>query len=131
MIALPWNASHKQLRQFAWFAPLGFAAIGWMVVRLGGSWDAFWILVGIGALLLPLGLLRPGFVRPFWIASLAVAFPIGLVVTNVALAALYYLAIAPLGLLFRVLGRDTLGRKARGWQRVEQAADSASYWRQS
>ena len=131
MMTLPWNASVKQLRQFAWFAPLGFAAIGWMTLRLGASMPVFWGLCAAGGVVLLLGLLRPTLVRPFWIVSLALAFPIGLVVTNVALAALYYLAMTPLALLFRGFGRDALGRTSKGYQRVDTAFDADSYWRQS
>lgn len=131
MLTLPWNASVKQLRQFAWFAPLGFAAIGWMALRLGASMPVFWGLCAGGVVILLLGLVRPTLVRPFWMLSLALAFPIGFVVTNVALAALYYLAITPLGLLFRAMGRDTLARSSKGYQRVEGTSDADSYWRQS
>jgi len=131
VIAIPWNAGARQLRQFALFAPLGFAAIGWMAHRLGAPWSTFWILVGVGVALLVAGLARPTWMRPFWILSLMVATPIGFVVTTVAMAAVYHLVIAPLGLVFRLAGRDALGMKARGWTKVEGREDPRGYYRQS
>ena len=131
MITIPWNAGARQLRQFALFAPLGFAAIGWMAHRLGAPWSAFWILVGVGVALLVAGLARPTLMRPFWILSLMVAMPIGFVVTTVAMAAVYYFVIAPIGLVFRLAGRDALGMKARGWTKVDGRGDPRSYYRQS
>jgi hypothetical protein len=128
---LPWNASLRQLRQFALFAPLGFAAIGWMAHRFGAPWSTFWILVALGLVLLVAGLARPTLLRPFWIMSLMVAMPIGFVVTTVAMAAVYYLVITPIGLVFRLVGRDALGLERGGWTKVEGREAVDAYYRQS
>jgi hypothetical protein len=128
---LPWNATARQLRQFALFAPAGFAAIGWMAHRFGAPWSTFWILVGVGVVLLVAGLARPTLLRPVWILSLMIAMPIGFVVTTVAMAAVYYLVITPIGLVFRLGGRDALGLKTRGWTKVAGPDDPGAYYRQS
>jgi hypothetical protein len=49
-----------------------------------------------------------------------VSLPIGWAVSFILLAAFYFLLLTPLGLFFRLIGRDTLGRKFD--------PDAESYW---
>jgi hypothetical protein len=56
------------------------------------------------------------FVSPRWvkwpfIALSVVTFPIGFVVSHLALAIIYYLVFTPVALVFRLMGRDALRRK--------------------
>jgi len=57
-----------------------------------------------------------------YVVLMAVTFPIGLVVSFTLLAIFYFLLLAPVGLFFRLIGRDALGRK------FDPTADS--YWLQ-
>ncbi len=67
-----------------------------------------------------LGWLAPRVVRPFYIAAMLAAFPIGWVVSWLTLGLVYYGVFTPLALGFRLAGRDVLGR------RKPRATDS--YW---
>ena len=40
-----------------------------------------------------------------------VALPIGFVLSHVIMAIIFYLVITPIGLVFRLMGRDVLGRR--------------------
>ena len=134
MIELPWYATHKQLRQFAFIAPLGFAAIGFAVWRWTGSRDAWIALAAFGLVLAIAGAIRPGLVRPFYLVALAVAFPIGWVVSNAAFLAMYYLMLTPLALWFRLTGRDALvlrrPRTDSHWIDRGPPSEASRYWRQ-
>ena len=65
----------------------------------------------------------------------AVALPIGFVVSHVVMAALFFGLFMPIGLLFRLLGRDSLHRKSDPdastyWIRRKAVADVRRYFRQ-
>ncbi len=83
----------------------------------------------------PVGLVWPAAIRPVYAAALVVTFPIGWVVSRVVLACLFYGLFTPVGLLFRLVGRDALGIRRRPdretyWEDKPTAADAASYLRQ-
>jgi hypothetical protein len=121
----------RQLRGFGYVAVAGFALIGWLAVRtVGADLTAFWILLGVGGLMLGETLLDdfvlgPGFapLRP-WVYRLllVVAFPLGFVVSWLLLALVYYLLFTPVALWFKLIGRDKMQR------RPDPAA--ATYWRE-
>jgi hypothetical protein len=135
VIELPWYPTAKQLRQFALTAPLGFALIGWLVHRWTGNSTAWIVLASLGLLIALGGSIRPGLARPFYLVALALAFPIGWLVSNLAFLAMYYLLLTPLALVFRSIGRDALVlRKPRAdshWSDREPASAPDRYWQQS
>ncbi len=61
----------------------------------------------------PLGLIAPRAVRPIFVVWMVVAFPIGWTISRVLLALVFYGLFTPLGLAFRLVGRDPLGRAPR------------------
>ena len=134
MIELPWYPTQRQLRQFAWTAPVGFALVGWLVWRMTGSREAWIALAGFGLLLAVAGLARPGLVRPVYLLALAIAFPIGWLVSNLAFLSIYYLLLTPLALFFRLTGRDALALQRRRsescWLDHPGTSEPARYWRQ-
>ena len=134
MIELPWYPTAKQLRQFAFVSPLGFALVGWLVWRWTGSREAWIALGALGVLLAIAGAVRPGLVRPFYLLALVVAFPIGWLVSNLAFLAMYYLLLTPLALVFRLVGRDALVLRRRRadshWSDRGPVIDPARYWNQ-
>jgi hypothetical protein len=117
---IPFRPPQKMLRQFAglWLAFFG----GWALWqwRVQGHPTAA-IVLGVLALTVgPLGLARPEWLRPIYVAWMVVAFPIGWTVSQVLLAVLFYGLFTPIGLVFRLLGRDPLHRARR--------PERESYW---
>ena len=49
--------------------------------------------------------------RPLFVGLSLLAYPIGFVLSHVILAALFFLLIAPIALLFRLRGRDLMQRR--------------------
>src|SRR5688572_30877719 len=86
---LPLNPSPRMLRQFAglWIVFFGgLAAWRWFAL---GQPRAATVLAVLAVTIGPLGLLAPSVIRPIFVAWLALAFPIGWVVSRVILLALF------------------------------------------
>jgi hypothetical protein len=141
MLAPNWYPGEKQLRQFAVACLPGFAAIGWMVHRVShhagpvAQNRVFQILVAVGAFFFLAGLAAPAIVRPVYMLLMAVTMPIGWLVSHIFLRIIFYAILTPLGLFFRMIGRDPLLLvKPTGnsyWQPHVQRADPLTYYRQS
>jgi len=122
------------LRQFAgvWLVLFGSLA-GWSVYQ-GEDGRA----VVFGALALaagPLGLVRPYAIQPLFSTLIAVTKPIGLVVTRIIIAVIFYGLFTPLSLLFKIIGRDALVRRrsmaaTTYWRRRSAPAEARRYFRQ-
>ncbi len=111
MIDLNLNPNRKELRQFSVALIVATAVVGGLLWwKLGPNpWSkGLWMGGPIAGVL---GLALPIAIKPLFILLSVVAFPIGIVVGTLALAIVYYLMITPIGLLFRLLGRDPLHRR--------------------
>jgi hypothetical protein len=123
----------RMLRQFAWASlvllpgaalflswryglPLPWAiamtALGVLVAL--AQLAAFAVSEAFGALL------EKAITKPVFQGLMLVAYPIGLVVSTVLIALIFYVVITPIGLCFRLIGRDAMGR------RLDPA--KATYW---
>lgn len=132
---LSFTPSSRVLRQFAVLVLVVFGSLSaWYgIVRdEPGLATGFGLAAGVIG---PLGLIAPGAIRPIFVAWMVVAFPIGWTVSRVLLALIYYGLFTPLGLVFRIVGRDRLGRRHRPdldtyWTPKAQATSVRSYFRQ-
>ena len=117
---LPLNPSRRTLRQFAglWIVFFGALACwqGFGRGRVGVAVALALLAVAVGAL----GLARPRLIRPIFVGWMVAAYPIGWVISRLLTAVLYYGLFTPVGLLFRLAGRDPLMLRRR--------ADLPSYW---
>jgi Saxitoxin biosynthesis operon protein SxtJ len=117
---IQFTPSKKTLRQFA----------GLGVVFFGGAalWQAFirghnglaTSLGGLAALFGVAGLAQPESLRLIYIGWMILAFPIGWTVSLLMLIVIYYGLFTPIGILFRLIGRDALDRTKH--------AGATSYW---
>ena len=120
MIDLNLKPSERQLKQFGVaFLVAGLVVGGVLWWRIGPNL-ASKILWAAGPVAALVGLLVPKALKPVFIALTLLAFPIGLVIGNIAMALTYYLIVTPIGLVFRLVGRDPLHRKLD--------REVASYW---
>jgi len=115
------NPSRKQLNMFGLIWLIFFGVVGFVALWKTGSMAlsaAIWSL----AVLVPVcGWSSPRFMRLVYLGMSYAALPIGLVVSHVALAVIYYLVITPIGVFMRLFGYDPLKRHFD--------PDAASYWR--
>jgi hypothetical protein len=112
MIDINWKPTRKDLRVFATaclvFA-VGFGIAFW--VNSGVLTTISKVLFIVGPALFVLGMAWPPSLKYVYIALSLIAFPIGLVLGNVLMALVYYLLVTPIGLVFRLLGKDPMHRK--------------------
>ncbi|MDG3008140.1 SxtJ family membrane protein [Paludisphaera mucosa] len=110
----------KTLKQFAAcsFGFFGGAALYQGLYR--GHTNAALILgaIALGSGLL--GLVAPKALKPIFVAWMVLAFPIGWTISLLMLAVMYYGLFTPIGLIFKLIGRDPLERT------LQPAA--ATYW---
>jgi len=121
LIDVDWKPGRRELRQFAllfFVFAVGFGTF----VHFFKDWpplvsQALW---AAGVLMGLIGLVFPPAARPVYIVMMALALPIGLVVSSVLMTLIYYLVLTPIGLVMRLVGYDPLRRG------LDPAA--SSYW---
>jgi len=131
---IPLDPSTKTLRQFAvlWIVAFGGLA-AWQWLRHENRALAAILLAAT-----PIGLWgcwRPADLRPIFVGWMVLAFPIGWVVSFVVLSALFFGVITPLGVVFRLSGRDFLCLRREPladsyWEPMALNADPKSYLNQ-
>ena len=136
MIAIQWNPSTKQLRQFAgiWF-PAFCGLVGYSIGHKTGHWSEVeigWVLAG---LLSVGGLVLPALIRPIFVGLILLTFPIGWVVSHLLLGLIFYGVVTPIGLILRISGHDPLQlKKPSGnsvWKTSVGKTDATRYLHQS
>lgn len=132
---IPFNPPTRTLRWFALYAFLFLTGIA--VWRCQDEKEPIAIaLLALAIIVGALGIVRPALLRPIFVASLIVTFPLGWLISHVLLFILFFGIFTPLGLLFRLLGRDALALRFRPeyksyWTDKPAARDVRSYFRQS
>jgi hypothetical protein len=135
MIKLEWNPPRRQLSQFGWFSLFGFALVGGVAVwRFDAPWTVLWVLIGVGAAVFGASRIDPRLVRPVFVGLMLIAVPIGIVISFVLIAVIYYLMVTPFGLVFRALGKDPLSKRPDPtlptyWHERGEPRPAASYLR--
>ena len=151
MISINWKPEDRQLRQFGLIALFALPIIGWIftsetrifgwifsdasLVWHSGNLTVIGILAAIGAVCGVLALVRPQLLKPIFLLLSLITIPIGLVVGEVVLGLTYFLLFVPIGLFFRLIGRDSLERKLAPeaetyWKPKKKISDPARYFRQ-
>lgn len=120
MIEIKWQPTNKDLRVFGTaFLVVALIFATTIFTKVGLTQLAQWLL-GVGGGVFLLGMVWPQSLKYLYIGMTIVAFPIGFVVGNVLLALVFYGIVTPIGLIFRLFGRDLLAR------RID--TDAHSYW---
>lgn len=134
MLHLPATITHpspRQLRQFAAVLPLAVLLVGG-VLRLSTAPVLIACVVSSGMAIIAWP--YPSVVKPIYFGLSLLAYPIGLLVSEVVMLAVYLVMITPIAVFFRITGRDalerTIDRNAETyWQAKKQPDSSASYLR--
>lgn len=112
------NPAPRDLRVFSLLWLVAFGLLGGLHAWRGGEWaPVIWGVAGVGG---GAGLLLPRVMKPVYVGWMVAAFPIGWTISLALLALVYYFVFTPLALVFRLIGRDALGR------RFDREAES--YW---
>ena len=132
----------RQLRQFGVSGAVALPLLAWVAMgRPLGDWQPSqvgWVL-GVAALGLALAVASwrgLSAARAVYVTLTWIAWPIGWVVNEALLLAVFALVFTPVAILFRLIGRDALGLKldrssASYWTSCRQPTEVESYFRQS
>ena len=123
LIEINWKPSPRELKQFAgiWF-PLACAVL-------------CFALASIGAVLSIVAFLFPPFAQRLFVVWMTAVFPIGWTISHLLIGVIFFLLITPMGLVMRLFGRDTMGRKFEPqresyWVPHQAPPDKQRYFRQ-
>lgn len=144
LVRLDLRPERKQLRQFGFVALAAFGLLGGVILWRGGLFGAdfgargpavAYVLWGIGVLSAFFSTVAPEANRPLFVALQVVAFPIGWVLSHVVLAVVFFGILTPVGLVFRLIGRDPLAKRFDSnersyWVDLPEVSDKKDYFRQ-
>ena len=121
MIEINWKPSGKDLRFFAG----GVTILAGMLFALGSlawNWTALplGIVTAVAVGMIFVGVLRPHWLRPIYLAWMVAVFPLGWTVSHAVLAVVYFAVFLPIGLMLRARGFDPLQTRPK--------AENESYW---
>ena len=112
LVEINWHPKHKQLRSFGKIALVALAIISLLFYVLKGTaiqWPL--IIFAVGFIIFLISMISLKLTKMIYLGLILVTLPIGWVVSFILLAIFYYLLLTPLGLIFRLMGRDPLCRK--------------------
>jgi len=121
LIEVNWKPEKKDLRSFGWIGLVACCILAGLLYLLKGlaiKWVCVIIAAGLVIFISSLVCLR--ITRLIYVGLTAITLPIGLTVSFLVLTLFFYLIITPVGLVFRLIGRDSMKRK------FDSAA--RSYW---
>ena len=135
LIRVDRNPSPRKLAMFAiaWLLALGI--LGAIVLMKTDSLQAAVAVWAAALLLAAICRIVTGLTRVLYLGVVYATLPIGLVVSPVVLAVVYYLVLTPTGLLMRLFGYDPMHRRfdpdaQTYWLPCEQDEDVGRYFRQ-
>lgn len=132
LVEINWNPTDRQLRQFGALAALFLPGLAWI---WGGSRTTIGWLLAFGLAVAAVGWIRPRVLKPLFVGMTLAAIPLGMVVGEVAMLTIYFAVFLPIGLVFRIKGRDNLRLKRERsattyWAPKRQPTGVGSYYRQ-
>lgn len=144
IVDINWNPTRKELRWFAGLLIIFCGIVAWMVNEssqpiastLPRVISPFAIAIAVaGAVIGITGLARPDWVRYVYVAWMVAFSPIAFVVSNLIVAVVFYLVVAPIGFAMKLVRRDALHLELRDettsyWQEKQMPKDPRRYFRQ-
>jgi len=144
MVEINWQPDPGTLRQFGWIALAGFGLVAllawneWLVFSFGLG-EARPVVAGafagLGALCALFSLVAPQANKPIFLGLTLLSYPIGFVLSYLIMGFLFFGLITPVGLVFRLIGKDPLQRRfdrsaPTYWSAPRPRRGKESYFRQ-
>jgi hypothetical protein len=135
MIRINTNLPTGQLRLFGGLLTIFLIIGGWLLLNKTGSVATAVLLWCCAAGALITAWLAPGALRPVYIGISYVTLPVGILVSFLILASIFFFLLTPVALILKLFGRDALTRKFEPdrpsyWRRRQSKKGSESYLRQ-
>jgi hypothetical protein len=100
-------ATRKELRQFGLLVGAVFTVIGLWPLVFRGEPLRLWA-IGLGGLLIACGGILPQLLAPIHTGWMWVGHILGWINTRILLGIVFYALLTPMGLVFRLMGKDTM-----------------------
>jgi hypothetical protein len=121
LVQLDLKPSESKLRQFGELSLAMLSMLGLLVTwRLDASKSVLAGFVIAGLAVYIVSRISAKLIWPWYAALMLAGFPIGWVMSHLLMALFYFGILLPIGLLFRLIGRDALHRKPE--------KQTESYW---
>ncbi|MGO8752637.1 MAG: SxtJ family membrane protein [Thermoguttaceae bacterium] len=135
LIQIDHNPSLRQLSIFGAIWLVFFAIAGAIVLKHTASVPLAMLVWCLATVVPTVGWILPRFMRCVYVGMAYAAFPLGVVVSFLLLAIVYYLVLTPIGVTMRFFGHDPMKRHFdKGaetyWCPREQHKSLSSYFRQ-
>lgn len=135
IVDINWNPTRRELRWFAGLLIVFCGIVAWVVSRDRTDMTLPIAIATTGTVLGIAGLALPEFIRYVYVAWMVAVSPIAFVVSNLIVAIVFYLVVAPIGFAMKLTGRDALSLRARRdapsyWMKKEMPKDARRYFRQ-
>lgn len=121
LLEIQWHPDHRQLRGFGMICVVVFVALGawvrlahavvWLEVEPStAQWVAtfFWMAAAACG---GLSVVAPTMLRPLYLFLTVIGLPVGFVIAHVVMAVVFFGLFTPIGIVFRLIGRDALTRR--------------------
>lgn len=102
------DPDRKELRKFGWILGGAFLVLGGIAWYRGSGVAPY--LLWPGAAIAVVGTVLPGALRWLFFVWMALGLVLGTIVTSIILAIVFFVAVTPIGLVMRLLGRDPMHR---------------------
>ena len=120
LVQIDWKPARTTLRNFGLIALVAFWIFGVLarghyypfkgLSDAGSTWTAM-VLFALAAYCGFFAFVFPLAIRPIYLFMTVVTYPIGFVMSYVVMAIMYYGVITPVGIIFKIIGRDAMHRK--------------------
>ena len=126
------SPSRKEIRTFGLTLLIGFGVIALLFLFRGRVHRATWA-GGMGTFIFVLSALFPTLAKPFYWTWMGLSAVLGWVTSRVIMTVIFLVILTPLGLFFRIMGRDPLRLKKSSfpkesfWQPHPERFDKSSY----
>lgn len=136
LVSINWNPTQKDLNGFRLVAlcllPV-IATVLYTVKHVTWPWCAG--IAGFGILIWASGFVSLTVTRWIFVGLMVITCPIGFVISHVIMAVFFFGILTPVGLFFKLTGRDVLNRKydpsaSTYWRTHKQVRDQERYFQQ-
>jgi hypothetical protein len=103
------QATDKELRQFGLIVGGVFSVIGLWPVMFRAESPRLWAII-LGSLLIALGAMVPQTLKQVHHGWMKIGHVLGSINTRIILGIVYYLLITPMGIVMRLMGKDSMHR---------------------
>jgi hypothetical protein len=136
LVEINWHPERKQLKSFGKTALIATTIIS-LLLYLFKSGAIQWALIifAAGVIIFLNSYISLKLTRMIYIVLMVMTLPIGLFVSFMLLSSFYFLLLTPVGILFRLINRDVLGRKFESkmnsyWRKMKAPESTERYYHQ-